>query len=167
MVADSVLRDHGPPVRNIRVVSERQDSGPGDLLREECGGPCSLSAWSGPGFVAVASEAVDEDDACEGSLISGSAFGDVGGKRRRERTRRWHWRAGGGVLAPRGMSSLELWREVCRWRTISPFGGARTREALSRWCRSRWWTRQDEGAGPLKIDHAEFASFAFSKRSRD
>src|SRR5438034_9650219 len=77
MVTDSVLRDHGPPVCDIRVVAKCQDSGSRDLLREECRGPWSIGAWGRPGPVAVSREAVDEDDA-GGWCVSEVCFRNTG-----------------------------------------------------------------------------------------
>ena len=63
MVRDAILRHHASPVGHVGVVSECEDARSGELGREEGLGPRLGFAVGGPRPLAVAGEAMDEDNA--------------------------------------------------------------------------------------------------------
>lgn len=76
MVADPVLRHHASPVCYVCIISESKDARGRKLGREEGLGPWLGRVAGGPGPLAIASQAVDEDDAGQG--LSGPVFLQLG-----------------------------------------------------------------------------------------
>lgn len=68
MVGNPILRHHAPPVRHVCIVSEGEDACGRELGREEGLGPRLGRVAGGPCLLAVASQAVDKDDARLGIL---------------------------------------------------------------------------------------------------
>lgn len=63
MVGNPILRHHALPVRHVCIVSEREDTRGRELGREEGLGPWLRRVAGSPCLLAVASQAVDKDDA--------------------------------------------------------------------------------------------------------
>ena len=62
MIRDPTLRNHAFPVSHTRIVSEGEDSCRREPGREEGLGPWLGFVVGGPGLLAVARQAVDEDN---------------------------------------------------------------------------------------------------------
>jgi hypothetical protein len=66
VVSNPVLRHHSSPVCHICIVSEREQARGRKLGREEGLGPRLGGIVGGPRLLAIAGQAVDEDDADRG-----------------------------------------------------------------------------------------------------
>ena len=62
MIANPVLRDHRSPIHNIGIIPEREDSGMGELLGQQCLRPRRGSIFRCPSSFQTAGKAMDEDD---------------------------------------------------------------------------------------------------------
>ena len=69
MVGNPILRHHAPPVRHVCIVSECKDARGREFGWEEGLGPRLGRVAGGPGLLAVASQAVDKDDARQRSSV--------------------------------------------------------------------------------------------------
>lgn len=69
VVADTILRCHGPEMNNVSVVAEREDARSRYVVLEEVNGP-EYAVFGGPCCFAVSCETVDEDDAVFGTYFS-------------------------------------------------------------------------------------------------
>ncbi len=67
VVGNPTLRHHAPPVGHVCIVSESKDARGREFGREKGLRPRLGRAASGPGLLAVAGQAVDEDDAARAS----------------------------------------------------------------------------------------------------
>lgn len=131
VVSNAVLRDQSAPIDDIGIVSEGQNAGAGHFRREEGLRPRCRSALGRPRPLAVARQAVDEDDA--------------GGGKSRQRMQPLRARGllllGDAVL--RVVQDLDPRGEGRRWRrTVSDCGGLRA----AAWGRRRGFVPVEETA---------------------
>jgi hypothetical protein len=69
VVGNPTLRYHAPPVRHVGIVSECKDARGRELGRKEGLGPWLRRVAGGPCLLAIASQAVDKDDASRGPSV--------------------------------------------------------------------------------------------------
>ena len=70
MIRNPILGHHAPPIRDVCIVSESQDARVGYFGRQQGLGPRSRGCRTLPRLLAVASEAVDENDASDWLLAN-------------------------------------------------------------------------------------------------
>src|SRR2546430_2348166 len=70
VVGNAVLGCHRPEMDNISIISERQYSGPGDVLLEERLQPKDPGFLVGPCCFSIAGKAVDEHDASSWLVVT-------------------------------------------------------------------------------------------------
>ena len=61
MIANPVLRDRSP-IHDVSIIPEREDSGMGELCRQQCLGPWRDSIFGCPCTLHTAGKAMDKND---------------------------------------------------------------------------------------------------------